>query len=151
MRHVGRQLLKSARPGDSGSVLAESALVLPVLLLFLMAMAWFGMLIYSHIVVQSAANQGARAAAAAYAQPTAVPPEQRGQAVAVSILQGGSLSMDNVQGIQVQHTQLAGQDVVRVTVAYNYALVMPFMDRWGAGTGGVPVVHFSVYRVEVVH
>lgn len=136
---------------DAGSVLAESALVLPVLLLFLLAMAWFGMLIYSHIVVLSAANQGARAAAAAYAEPGGVPPEQQGQAVAVSILQGGSLSMNDVRGISVERTQLDGQDVVRVTVAYTYALLVPFMDSWGAGAGGVPVVHSSVYRVEVVH
>lgn len=125
--------------------------MLPVLLLFLMAMAWFGMLIYCHIVVQSAANQGARAAAAAYAQPVGVPPEQQGQAVAVSIIQGGSLSMNDVHGVKVERTQLAGQDVVRVTVTYNYALLVPFMDQWGAGTGGVAVVHSSVYRVEVVH
>lgn len=152
MQHSRRQVLASPTDDQGGSVLAESALVMPLLLMLIFAMIWFGMLIYTHLVVQMAANQGARAAGAAYAQSAQgssnLTPEQQGQAMAYSVLKGGSLDANSICGIHLKTTQVGGQAALQATVCYRYNLLVPFMDHWGAATSGITVTHSSVYRKE---
>lgn len=133
------------------------AMVLPLLLLIIFAVVWFGLLTYTHIVVQLAAAQGARVAAAAIAEdPTASQtptPEEKARGFVRSVIQGG-LDQANLEAIEITGETIAGEDAVRVSVAYRFKLLVPFMDEWGVDestrNNGLRVVRSSVYRIEVI-
>lgn len=143
------------RRSEEGGALIESAIVLPVLLLIVFAMIWFGMLLYTHIVVQLAAAQGARVGAKAYADdPQAekeIKPDDYARGFARSVIQGG-LTLPDLEAVNVQHDSVEGDPALRVTVAYRFRLLVPFMSEWGSSSvgSGVPVVHSAIYRLEII-
>ncbi len=147
--------MAAPRPAEAGGVLAETAFTLPLMLLCLFGMVYFGMLLYTHILVQLAAAQGARVGASAYTDdPTGargLTPTDRARGYAEVVIASG-LDRRDLEAVEVTHETVAGEDAIRVTVAYRFRLLVPFMADWGASeaaqTGGLRVVHSGVYRVE---
>lgn len=140
-----------------GSALAEMAVVLPFLLLILFGMAYFGMYLYTSIVVELAAGQSARMLAASLVEEYDKQPDDYKADEAVKKAGGyaaeivkKSLSASNLVKVLPQCIDVEGQNAVQVSVSYKFDMTVPFMDQWGASGGGRTITRTAVYRVEWV-
>lgn len=141
---------------ERGGLLAEAALVLPLLLLVIFGIMYVGLLLYTHSVVQTAAAQGARVYAAALAEDPKrerrPQPEELAagyvQAVLAPALRTGTLQSTTARIV----TAIAGEEcgAAEVVVIYQFQMAVPLMERWGATENGIRVEHRAVYRIDQV-
>jgi Flp pilus assembly protein TadG len=111
--------LPEARRDERGSAVVEFALVVPVLMVFLLAMIQAGLLLRDQLVVLEAARAGAREASV-----SAADEEVRAAAAeAAAALDPAALS------VTVQRGGGQGQPVT-VDVAYAMAVTVPFVERF---------------------
>lgn len=123
----------SERGDEAGQTLAEFALALVPFLLVLLGALHFALAVHARQVVQTAAVEGARVAAA---EPVSL---ARGEARARSVLRDGLGRWG--QSYTVQGTDQG--ETVRVRVQGRYIMVLPLL-----GTRDVPLSAEAVVRKE---
>jgi hypothetical protein len=97
---VFRQLVRELLDGNTGAEIAEAAVVLPVVLLFLFAIIWFGLAFNIYSTITSAAREGARTAA----RPTCAVCAAPSPAWSTSNLPGDSIVENSVLAVlQASH------------------------------------------------
>jgi Flp pilus assembly protein TadG len=119
--------------GDGGQASVELALVLPLVMVLLLAVAQFGLLVRDQILVVHAAREAAREAAV---DPAADAP--RRAAVASSTLAGDRLTVTSTG-------RGAPGSRVHVEVAYQASTAVPLV---GAALRGVTLRASATMRVE---
>lgn len=112
MRRTGRVLRE-----ERGQALAEFALAVPVLLMFVFGAIQFGLLMRAQLTVQTAAVEGARV----LARETAAPAEAEARARAVLDAGLGGYA----GGAEVRASR--GGETVTVRVRSGYPLIIPFV------------------------
>jgi len=121
MVHVSK-LLKKFKKREDGQAMTEFALVAPVLIMLAMGILFLGYFVYSHIIVVSAANQGARAGSALSADPDVAPYE-----VATTARTTAESTLSN--GLNISYGQVdvqMGRDVsVSVNYEFQFAISLP--------------------------
>jgi hypothetical protein len=110
---MGRRPASEASPGSAA---VEFALVLPLALLFALALVQVGLLAKDALVVVQAAREGAREAA------VTLDPERVRQAA----LRGGGLPPDRTE-VFIDREGQVGQPVT-VRVSYRAPMVVPFVE-----------------------
>lgn len=118
---------------DGGQASVELALVLPLVMILLLAVAQLGLLVRDQILVVHAAREAAREAAV---DPAADAP--RRAAVASSSLNGSRLTVTSTQRGAVGSR-------VRVEVAYRTSSAVPLL---GAAVGNLTLRASATMRVE---
>ena len=121
-----RGLLQRLRDGDAGQALVEFALILPLMLLLLFALADFGRAFYTWLVVTNAAREGARVGAT-QAATNAI--EQRiYDAIGPLDPADLTISLTNVQGPR--------GEPIEVDLTYSFQYVTPIGDLITMISGG---------------
>jgi Flp pilus assembly protein TadG len=122
-----------AEPGDAGQAVVETALVLPLVVLFLLAVIQVGLVVRAQVLVTHAAREAARAAA--------VDPAPDAAAAAAE----GATTLDASR----LHVEVAGREGrgshVLVRVVYRAATDVPIV---GALVGDVTIEAAATMRVE---
>lgn len=95
MRHIRRQLA-----GESGTEIAEAAVVLPIAFMFLLGIVWFGRAFNIYSTITQAAQQGAVAAArppcATCGNTTSTAQAAQADAVVSSVMQASHLDLSQI-------------------------------------------------------
>jgi len=110
-----KKKLKSIRKKDDGQALTEFALVVPILVMLAIGILLLGYFIYCHIIVVSAANQGARAGSALIADPDVTPYE-----ATVKARQTANTLLSNGLNINYGEVDIQQHNSFDVTVNYNF-------------------------------
>lgn len=135
---------------ESGAVLVEFALTLPLLLLLIVGIFDFGRLFQEYAVVTNAAREGARMAVLAdsYSE------DDIGDRVEAVLRAGGVTMTPDVT--VTAGTQDPGDDAppfstrqVRVQVDHTFTYLVPFGRMFGTTFGTVPLVAVSEMRTEI--
>ncbi|GAB4327079.1 MAG: hypothetical protein Kow0010_10450 [Dehalococcoidia bacterium] len=121
-----RSFIRRLREGDAGQALVEFALILPLMLLLLFALADFGRAFYTWLVVTNAAREGARVGAT-QAGTNAI--EQRiYDALGALDPADLTISLTNVQGPR--------GEPIEVDLTYSFQYVTPIGDLITMISGG---------------
>jgi Flp pilus assembly protein TadG len=107
------------RGGESGQATVELALVLPLVVLFALAVIQVGVLVHDQLLVSAAAREAVRAAAVTGAD-AAPDGAARAAAGTTGHLDGGRLHVE-----VTREPGTAGQPLVRVRITYPAATVVP--------------------------
>ena len=107
---------RSARAGSSGQSLAETAVVLPLLLLLVFGIIEFGRVLNAYIIVTNGAREGARYGAVGYTQ-----------AQIINEVNQATASLGPVQ-VTVTGAGGARGSQVTVTVRYNLDIIVPLLS-----------------------
>lgn len=126
------------KKNQAGSVVVESALVLPVLLLIVMGVLQYGMILSAKLTVKNASAVAARTAVLDGATTT-------------EVTQAAQQAVDHIWGqlptlnVQMVTEQINGKDAKRVTVTYDMPLMFPILVPGSSG-GKFSVTASSVMR-----
>lgn len=141
MVHVSSYLkdnLKRFRRKEDGQALMEFALIAPILIMLAVGILLLGYFLYSHIIVVSAANQGARAGSALSADPDTP------QHVVINTARTTAESMLS-QGLNIDYGDVTVRTGTRFEVEVTYEFRFPI------GLPGLPtshtIKHTSTYHV----
>jgi len=121
-----KRKLKNIRNNDDGQALTEFALVVPLLIMLAIGILLLGYFIYCHIIVVSAANQGARAGSALIADPEITPYE-----ASLRARQTANTLLSNGLNINYGEVNVSQSDSFDVTVNYkfNFPISLPGLPR----------------------
>lgn len=138
--------------GESGAILVELALVLPLLVLFLLTVVDLGLVIREHQIIQNAAREGARYSILPTSWIDPRNPGMSPDAIRARVLQylaEEGITPQNTPNIAITISQGYPIDVggitifaSRVTVTYDRTLALPW-GPWGPWTffgSGAPAV-----------
>lgn len=107
------------RKNEKGQSIVEFALVIPLLLIFVMAIIEFGFMFNAYLTISSASREGARLGALGETN-TAI--ELRVDSVS------NTLDLNNIN-VAVTPSSRDRGDMVRVTVSYDYQLITPIISN----------------------
>lgn len=107
------------RKNEKGQSIVEFALVIPLLLIFVMAIIEFGFMFNAYLTISSASREGARLGSLGETN-TAI--EIRVDSVS------NALDLNNIN-VAVTPSLRDRGDMVRVTVTYNYQLITPIISN----------------------
>lgn len=113
-------MLQKILKRNTGQSLAESALVLPVILLLLTAIIDFGLLFNNYLVVSNASREGARRASLGYTD----------MQIKYAVRNAASTLDETKLSIVIEPNNSAGRtsgDAVTVTVQYRYSMMTPII------------------------
>ncbi|MBV8344092.1 MAG: pilus assembly protein [Candidatus Eremiobacteraeota bacterium] len=125
------------RHGERGSTLAETAIVMGVLLALTLGIMDFGRALYTYSFVANAAREGARWAIVRGSQCTLLDhcPAQPGssdiQPYVQSLSEGATTASNITASLSFPSGSNAPGSVAEVTVTYPFAFVAPFLSKLG--------------------
>lgn len=136
-KHLKKHIKRFRRKED-GQALTEFALVAPILIMLAVGILLLGYFLYSHIIVVSAANQGARAGSALSADPDTP------QHVVINTAKTSAESMLS-NGLNIDYGS------VNVRTGRNFEVKVTYEFRFPIGLPGLPtshtISHTSTYLV----
>ena len=115
------KLLTKLSNEEHGTAIIESAFVLVIMLAMTFAMIDFGRYAYTHNMVQSAANEGARAGVSDFSNAEAA---AEGKLVALDV------SKSNVAATK---STLSSGEIVQVDVTYQFEFITPILSAVAGG------------------
>jgi len=109
---------------ESGQAVLETAIVLPVILMFIMIGITVSLLIYSQIIVTMSAANGARYGATIWRN------DEMTQSEKESDIKAASLKMveENLPGKGRRYSVSEEDGMLSVTVEYDFDIILPFAD-----------------------
>ena len=143
-----RAAVRSAVRSERGQALIELAFVLPVMLVFLLALVDFGLALDRREVIQHAAREGARKGAVGYSV-SAIINETVNQSQGV--LTAADVSVCYVDGPDVNATVGDAGDNVRVNVNYTYSFTAgsgELLSTLGIGPPAITMTPVAEARLE---
>lgn len=115
------KLLSQLSKEERGTTIIEFAFVLTIMLAMTFAMIDFGRYVYTHNTVQSAAQEGARAGVANFAE-------------AENAAKGKLISLDVAQATVAAAVNSLGQgEIIQVDVVYQFQFITPILSAVAGG------------------
>ncbi|MFZ5353635.1 MAG: TadE/TadG family type IV pilus assembly protein [Bacillota bacterium] len=129
---------------NKGQALAETALILPVLLLVVLAALTVGLMIYQKMVVVLASSQAARVGASIYNDPSLTADEKTAKinTTAYFYLGNGLSGTDRSVDIWSDGT------IIKVKVTYNFKFIFPLVGEIVGHRTTIPIIYESSYLIQ---
>ena len=110
---------------NKGQSVLETALVMPIILLLIMAVISISMMLYTKMLVVLSASQGARVASQVWRDETLMKEEkdEKIEKIIMGILSNGTKGVDRSWNAE----EING--TIHVTVKYKFKLILPFLSK----------------------
>ncbi len=137
-------MLKKVHRCTKGQALAETALVLPILLLLICGILTFSLMIYVKMLVVLSSSQAAKVGSSIYNDTTLTleQKEEKIRSTAYSFLSNGISGTDRTVTITTDGS------AITVKVVYNYKLIFPLLGEIFKDKLVIPLEYQSTYLIQ---
>jgi len=137
-------IISRFRGNREGQALTETALVLPILLLLIMATITFSIMIYVKTLVVLSSSQACRVGASIYNDDTMTLTEKEDKIRTTAYYYLGNGISGTNRSVDISSDGI----YIKVKVTYNYTLILPFVKEILGNASIIPIKYESKFLIQ---